>query len=102
VRRKDISEEFLRGLNGMTENPVTVEELVAAREALIADIVGKMPSAHREFLISFERGAPNSALLGLPAAARLPAVKWRQLNLDTLTPEKRAALIGELEKVLTQ
>ena len=33
ARRKDISEEFLRGFSGMTESPVTVEELVAAREA---------------------------------------------------------------------
>lgn len=99
-RRKDISEEFVRGFNGMTEDPVTVEELIAAREASIADIVGKMPAAHRKFLISFERGAPDWALLGLPAAADLPAVKWRQLNLDKLTPEKRAALVAALEKVL--
>jgi predicted nucleotidyltransferase component of viral defense system len=28
-RRKDISEEFVRGFNGMTEDPVTVEELAA-------------------------------------------------------------------------
>jgi len=28
ARRKDISEEFLRGLNGMTENRITIEELV--------------------------------------------------------------------------
>jgi predicted nucleotidyltransferase component of viral defense system len=102
ARRKDISEEFLRGFNGMTENPVTVEELVAAREALIADIIGKMPAGHREFLIAFERGEPDWNLIGLPAAASLPAVRWRQLNLDTLTREKRAALVGELEKVLAQ
>jgi predicted nucleotidyltransferase component of viral defense system len=101
-RRKDISEEFLRGFNGMTVNPITIEQLVAARERLIADIVGKMPSAHRKFLVSFEHGAPNWALLGLPAAAELPAVKWRQLNLDTLTPEKRTALVGELQKALAQ
>jgi len=102
ARRKDISEEFLRGFNGMTENPITIEELVAAREAMVAGIVGKMPAAHRKFLISFERGEPDWNLLGLPAAAELPAVKWRQINLDTLTREKRAALVGELEKVLGQ
>lgn len=99
-RRKDISGEFVRGFNGMTENPVTVEELTAARETLIADIVGKMPAGHRKFLISFERGAPDWTLLGLPATADLPAVKWRQLNLDKLTPEKRAALVAALEKAL--
>lgn len=99
-RRKDISEEFVRGFNGMTEDPVTIEELAAARETLIADIVGKMPAGHRKFLVSFERGAPDWPLLGLSAAAELPAVKWRQLNLDKLTPEKRAALVAALEKAL--
>jgi hypothetical protein len=100
--RKDISDEFLRGFEGMTEQPVSRDELVAAREALIAEIVGKMPDAHRRFLISFERGEPDWALLGVPGAAELPAVKWRQQNLDKLTKAKRAELVKALEKVLSK
>jgi len=38
-------------------------------------------------------------LLGLPEAPKLPAVKWRQLNLDKLAAEKRAALVARLEEV---
>ena len=87
--RKDISDEFLRGFEGMTEQPVSLDELIAAREALIADIVGKMPNSHRRFLVSFERGEPDWALLGVRGAAELPAVKWRQQNLDKL-PRKSA------------
>jgi predicted nucleotidyltransferase component of viral defense system len=101
-RRKDVSGEFLRGFNGMTDELVTLEELITAREALIDDIVGKMPAGHRKFLMSFERGEPDWSLLGLPAASELPAVRWRRMNLDKLTPDKRTALVGELEKVLTQ
>jgi hypothetical protein len=52
--RKDISAEFRRGFPGMTDEPVTLDELLAAREALIAEIAGKMPDDHRRFLISFE------------------------------------------------
>jgi hypothetical protein len=58
----------LRGFNGMTNKPVTRQELTDAREPIITDIVGKMPDAHRTFLIGFERGEPNWNLLGLPAA----------------------------------
>src|SRR3984893_4915519 len=54
--RKDISAEFLRGFEGMTEEQVSRDELIAAREALIAEIVGRMPDSHRRFLVSFERG----------------------------------------------
>ena len=100
--RKDISEEFLRGFEGMTDKPVTREELVAARETLIAEIGGKMPSEHRQFLISFERGDPDWAMLGLAGVADLPAVKWRQLNLNKLSREKRQALVAGLEKVLSE
>lgn len=51
---KDISEEFLHGFEGMTEQPVSRDELVAAREALITEIVGRMSDVHRRFLVSFE------------------------------------------------
>ena len=64
----------------MTDEPLPLEELLAAREALIADIVGKMPKDHRRFLVSFEREKPDWTLLGLPGAAALPAIKRRQQN----------------------
>jgi predicted nucleotidyltransferase component of viral defense system len=101
ARRKNISQDYARAFDGMTEEPIALEELEQAREALIESIVGKMPDAHRKFLISFERGKPDWALLGLPEAANLPAVKWRQQKLDELSGEKRGALVAQLEKVLS-
>jgi predicted nucleotidyltransferase component of viral defense system len=99
-RLKDISGEFARGFQGMTDEPVTIEELTAAREALIGAAVGGMPGEHRRFLVSFERGAPDWPLLGVDGIADLPAVRWRQQNLDTLKPASRAALVARLEEVL--
>jgi predicted nucleotidyltransferase component of viral defense system len=99
--RKDIADEFLRGFQGMTDHPVSQDELAAAREALIESIVGQMPDAHRHFLISFERGEPDWSLIGVPGAADLPAVRWRQQNLDQLPTDKRAALVARLEAVLS-
>lgn len=99
--RKELAGEFARGFAGMTDEPVSLEDLSAAREALIAGIVGKMPDAHRRFLVSFEKGQPEWDLLGVPAAADLPAVKWRQQNLDTLSKTQRAVLVENLERVLS-
>jgi predicted nucleotidyltransferase component of viral defense system len=101
ARRKDMTVEFKRGFDGMTEEPVTLGELVAARETLIADVVDQMPEAHKKFLVSFVRGKPDWTSIGLPGAANLPAVKWRRVNLDKLTAEKRAAEVADLEKVLS-
>jgi len=98
--RKDLTQEFERGFLGMTAEPVALEDLIQAREAIIADAVGNMPDVHRHFLISFKRGEPDWSLLGLPHVADLPAVKWRQQNYDKLSAEVRAREVAKLERVL--
>lgn len=98
--RRDIAQEFERGLAGMTEDPVRLEELLQAREDLIAEIVGKMPDEHRRFLTTFEKGNPEWELLGIPQVERLPAVQWRLQNLAKTDPKKREQLIRNLLKAL--
>lgn len=100
-KQKDISAEYERGFQGMTDEPVPLEALLAARESLVSQILGQMPDEHRRFLIGFERGEPDWSLIGLPEAAELPAVKWRQQNLDKIPAAKRNALVAGLEKVLS-
>jgi hypothetical protein len=100
ANRKDITQEYQRGFAGMTEEAVPLDELLKARETLVAEVVGRMPDKHREFLIGFEAGQPDWSLLELEGAEALPAVKWRQQNLDSLTKDKRAALVKELQRVL--
>lgn len=99
-RRKDITAEFLQSFDGMTEQPVTADALVAAREALIADIAGRMPDAHKRFLLGFKRGTPDWSLLNLTGAADLPAVRWKQLNLNKLPPAERERLVAVLAEKL--
>lgn len=99
-RRKDIKQEFERGFQGMTAEPVMLDELIAAHESLIALAVGQMPEPHKRFLISFEKGKPEWDLLGISQAPKLPAILWRQANLDKLDPKKRAVLVSQLEIAL--
>jgi predicted nucleotidyltransferase component of viral defense system len=99
-RRKDIKKEFEQGFDGMTAEPITLNDLLKAREDLIAEIAGKMPQEHREFLIGFKSGKPDWALLGVDGAAELPAVKWKQVNLDKLSAAARGKLVEQLTTVL--
>jgi len=99
-RRKDIRKEFEHGFEGMTLDPVSLDELLKAREDLIAEVSGKMPKEHREFLIEFKRGRPDWALLGVERAAELPAVRWKQFNLDKLRAADREKLVAQLIAVL--
>jgi nucleotidyltransferase AbiEii toxin of type IV toxin-antitoxin system len=61
--RLDIAEEFARGFEGMTNEAVTLDELLKAREQMIAEVVGNMPMDHRKFLVAFKRGEPDWKLL---------------------------------------
>jgi predicted nucleotidyltransferase component of viral defense system len=98
--RKDIAGEFKRGFAGMAETDVSLDDLLETREALVATITGGMPGHHREFLLGFERGTPDWSLLEVQGAAVLPAVQWRQHNLDKLDPSEREKLAARLAEVL--
>ena len=97
---KDITQDFERDFSGMTEFPVTLDDLVEAREQLLTEIVGNMPRSHKDLLVSFEAGEPDWSLIGVPQAADLPAVRWRQQNLDLLDRERREALVDDLKAAL--
>ena len=99
-RRKDIAQEFAQGFDGMTAEPIALDELLAAREALIDIIAGDMPAAHKEFLLGFKRGKPDWNLLGIQGVSELPAVKWKQLNLEKMSPDARQRMIANLNRVL--
>ncbi len=98
--RLDIRAEFERGFNGMTETAVTLDQLIDARETLIATIVDGMPENHRDFLMSVKRGQPDWRLIDVPGVDELPAVRWRLKNLSRLDDRRRAALLGRLAEVL--
>jgi predicted nucleotidyltransferase component of viral defense system len=98
--RLDISAEYKRGFEGMVEQPVSLDDLLKAREDLVANIVGKMPEDHKRFLISVKKGEPDWSLLNLPGAKDLPAVRWKLENLAKLGAEKRSQLLAGLNAAL--
>lgn len=98
--RLDISAEYKRGFEGMVEQPVSLDDLLKAREDLVAEIVGKMPEEHKRFLISVKKGEPDWSLLNLPGAKDLPAVRWKLENLAKLGAEKRSQLLAGLNAAL--
>jgi len=63
--RLDIPAELARGLNGIKETPVTLDELLRARADSIAGVIGNMPADHRHFLPQTRR-----TRLGFAARAR--------------------------------
>lgn len=97
---KEVRKEFERSFEGMTPEPVALDDLLATRERMIKALVAEMPETHRKFLVGFEAGAPDWALIDLTKVAELPAVKWRQQNLDSLPKARRDAQVEKLKAVL--
>jgi hypothetical protein len=98
--RLDVAVEYKRGLEGLVDKPVTLDELLRVREDLIREIVGKMPVQHRRFLLSVKRGEPDWTLLDVPSARDLPAVRWKLENLAKLSASKRRQLLAGLSDAL--
>lgn len=99
-RVKDLANEYRNGFEGMTEEVVAIEELMETQHEMIELLIGGMPDHHREFLIGFERGEPDWSLLKIDHVAELPAIRWRQRNLDKLKPEQRSVLVELLQSSL--
>jgi hypothetical protein len=100
---KDIGLEYERGFVGMTDQSVSLAELLSTREALISTIIGQMPETHRQLIVSFVKGeAIDWSAAGLADMSALPAIQWRCHNLDTLSAERRSELADLLTQALMQ
>jgi predicted nucleotidyltransferase component of viral defense system len=98
--QKDIAAAFEGEFSGMTTAPVSLADLVAAREALVGSILGGMPKAHRRFLVGFKKGEPDWSLLDVAGAMDLPAVRWKQVNLDRMQAAARQLAVAQLAELL--
>jgi hypothetical protein len=98
-RPKQIAGEFVRGFEGMTDRPVSLDELLSVRTALVNEVVANMPEPHRKFLIFFECGQPDWKLLNIPNAEELPAVQWRRRNLAKLSASARDKFVKDLDAI---
>jgi len=80
---KDIAAEYDRAFVGMTERSCALATLLAVRERLRHDLLGRLSLAHRQFLAGLARGEPDWALVQCPHAQELPALRWKLANLET-------------------
>lgn len=97
---RNISQDFVQNFAGMTGEAISLETLLAARDRLIADVAGNMPDHHKVFLRSFYARKPDWALLGLENVQNLPAVKWRELNLEKAGAGTCEELLRKLEAII--
>lgn len=94
---QDISQDFEQNFMGMTDAPIELSTLLNARQKLINNIISQMPEHHKQFLRSFYSRNPEWDLLGIAGVQNLPAVRWREMNLDRSGEGTKEVLLEKLE-----
>jgi len=99
---KDIADVFVHHFDGMTREPITLDELLEARRQLVAEIQRQFTADDKTFLLSVKRGNPDWSLIDLPHVSELPAVQWKLKNLENIPERKHLVALERLEQVLAQ
>ncbi len=99
-RAKPLADTFNAEFSGMTSDEVSVDDLASTLPRLVSQLHSSLTDVDREFLLSFKRGVPEWDLLGIPHAQHLPSVRWKLLNLDKMSKNKRKDAVTSLEIVL--
>lgn len=97
---QDITQDFEQNFMGMTDAPTELSTLLNTRQSLVTNITSQMPEHHKQFLRSFYSRKPDWDLLGIAGAQHLPAVRWREMNLDRSGEGTKEALLEKLELVI--
>ncbi len=98
-RIKDMKRTYYDHFAGMPRTEVSIERLYEMQVSLPGKILNALTERHRTFLIGFNEGEPDWNLLSFPNARNLPAVRWKQVNLDVMDREKRRETTRKLEQV---
>lgn len=97
---KDIDHIFNNEFQGMTQDPVTLHDLVDVREKLVRQIHHDLTDHERHFILSIKEQQPEWDLLGIADVNRLPAVQWKLQNLHRMSRKKHAAAVEKLKRCL--
>lgn len=81
---KDLQFDYDHNFQGMTVEPVALDDLIAVRARLMDDLQHGLDPVERKFLLSLVAAEPDWTLLDLPHLEHLPAIRWKLQNLEKL------------------
>ncbi len=98
--QSDVLEHQFRG---MTDEPFSYEDYTRARSGLLQLVNDSLDTKDRDFLLSFESGAPDWSLCSAGNLSPYPSVQWKLLNIGKLkqsNPQKYTEGMEKLRKFL--
>ena len=98
--RNPMKDLFANHFAGMTEEPVDLAELEAARTRLFEWAASALTDNERRFLLSVKQGEPDWSLLPFEGLDRWPAIQWKLHNIRLMSDRRHKAAIRRLREVL--
>ena len=99
----DQSGTFDAQFAGMSDVPFSHDDHIATFNKLVADIHASLTSEDRERLVAVTALEVDADVFGIPGLERLPAIRWKRRNLETLRDKdacKFAENVKSLERAL--
>ncbi len=96
----NIQKQYDQEFASMAQIEVPLKELETARSTMIEELNNSLTKDEKQFLISFKARKPDWTLLGLENVAQLPAVRWKQLNLNKMDVSSHAEALQNLQHIL--
>ena len=97
---QDIEALYRAEFKDMTAEPVSLKQLQDTLGMLVGKIYSRLTDADKNFLLELKKGTADWSNFPLPEAESLPAVQWKQINIQRMSKNRHAAAIVKLEKVL--
>jgi hypothetical protein len=91
---------FNRDFAGMTDLPITHEELLPIQLKLASQLLNDFSEQERKFLLSIKIGEPDWSLLPISGLNKLPGIQWKLQNINKMAKGKKMVLIDKLKAVL--
>ncbi len=97
---KDIKSLYEGEFIEMAQESVSLEALESTREQLIRLIKTELKKEEKQFLLSFKNKTPDWNLIKMKGVENLPAVKWKLINLNNMSPSKHKEAYEKLQKLI--
>jgi hypothetical protein len=94
-----MSSAFENEFVGLTQNPITLEELQRIRLKLKRELPVALTPNQRQFLLGLVAVEPDWQLMKCPHLSQLPALRWKLQNLAALKKSNARKFAQQAEEL---
>lgn len=98
--KDNLKETFEESFEGMTFESIPLETLISSWKMLVFQLNQGFSDKEKEFILGFKRRSPVWSLLPFTGVDKLPAIRWKMLNLKKMSNSKHRKALAKLEKIL--